>query len=110
MVVFGLMHGESATAPTFPPPGPGAGPPGSGVLKPGCSLQQALESVVPSRGSPSASSNVTSSRPLSLKAGEFVIRGTQSWRNEFAWVIPPGPPSAHGVSWPSLQRSGVMKE
>src|SRR6188472_380165 len=108
------MNGESATAPTRPPPGPGTGPPLFGVFGNCASLQQALASAVELPGSPSASSNVIRRRPSRLNAADPVILGTQVCRNESAATSPPGPPSAQlpGVpspSCPSLHRSGVMK-
>ena len=37
------------------------------------------------------------------------MRGTHSLRNSSALFSPPGLPSTHGSSWPSLHRLGVMK-
>jgi hypothetical protein len=96
------MYGESSTAPVRPPPGPPDSPPGNGEPGPGCSPQQALASLP-------ASSKITASRPPSRKAGEPAIRGTHSARKVLTRARPPGVPSAHEASCPSLHRSGVMK-
>src|SRR4051812_21651003 len=89
-----------------PPPGPGVGPPGDGVFGPVGSLQHAAESA--DEPVASASSNVMTSIPLSLNAGAFVIFGIHARSHASALFNPPGRPSTHGASWPSLQRFGVM--
>ncbi len=76
---------------------------------PGCSPQQA-RGVRARRRLPSASSKVTITSPWSLYAGECRIFGTHFWRNTLALTSPPGLPSTHGESCPSLQRFGVMNE
>ena len=39
-----------------------------------------------------------------------MMTGTHRARNLSAWTRPPSAPSAQGASWPSLHRSGAMKE
>ena len=39
-----------------------------------------------------------------------MIVGTHWDKNASAWTSPPGAPVTHGASWPSLHRSGAMKE
>src|SRR3954452_6539176 len=77
--------------------------PGSGELGPACSPQHDSDDWL------SDSSEVMTSRPSFLNAGDDVMRGTQRRRNASTDFSPPGRPSAHGSSCPSLQRSGVMK-
>src|SRR5437867_8664822 len=101
------MNGDSATAPTRPPPRPGIGPPLFGVLGNCASLQHALASALVSDAS--ASSNVISSRPSFLNAAEPVMRGTHSRSHASALTRPPGSPFLQGESCPSWQRFGVMK-
>ena len=62
----GRINGDSATAPTRPPPRPGVGPPLFGVFGNCAWLQQALASAV--APSASASSKVISSSPSRLNA------------------------------------------
>src|SRR3954454_20966784 len=84
--------------------------PGIGSLGPGCSPQQALESLVGS-----ASSVVMISSPSCWYAGDFTMRGTHTERK---WSIDVSPPALlpvasgplQGASCPSLQRLGVMNE
>ena len=61
-----------------------------------------------SGSSVSASSKVTTSRPSCWYAGEARIFGIQVLSHSSAVTRPPGRPSTHGLSWPSLQRFGVM--
>src|SRR3954465_8280278 len=48
--------------------------------------------------------------PLSAYAGDARMRGTHVCRNLSSPANPPGPPSAHVASCPSLHRSGVTNE
>src|SRR3954454_10286310 len=99
----GLTNCDSRTAPVRPPPLPGVGPPLYGVLGPEGSVQQSSAPL-------SDSSKVTTSSPSFLNAGDPVIRGTQVWRNWSELTSPPGSfIPLQGSSWPSWQRSGVMK-
>src|SRR3954464_12019646 len=77
--------------------------PGSGEFGPACSPQHDSDDWL------SAPSDVMTSKPSFLNAGDEVMRGTQTRRNASTDFSPPGLPSAHGSSCPSLQRSGVMK-
>src|SRR3954468_4333311 len=84
--------------------------PGIGSLGPGCSPQQALESLVGS-----ASSVVMISSPSCWYAGDLTMRGTHTERK---WSIDVSPPALlpvasgplQGASCPSLQRLGGNKE
>src|ERR1700722_14077427 len=58
----------------------------------------------------SASSKVITSMPPVLYAGDARIFGTHVARNLSAETSPPGRPSLQGMSWPSSQTFGVMKE
>src|SRR5437868_4055496 len=90
------------TAPTLPPPLPGAGPAAFGVFA-DVSLQQESLSLEPS-------SKVTISIPSSLKPFELRIAGTHFCRKTLIDSSPPGSlEPLHGASWPSWQRFGVMK-
>src|SRR6478735_4604294 len=96
-----------STAPTRPPPGPWTVPPGFGVFGPACWLQHAEASEY--MPLVSASSKVTTSSPSAI-AGELRITGTYLRSHASALTSPPGCPSTHGSSWPSLHRFGVMNE
>src|SRR5215472_8564243 len=100
LVVAGLMYREIKSAPILPPPGPIT--PGSCPIEPGGSWQQ-LEL------SSSDSSNVMISNPSLRNAGEETILGTHVCNQRSAETSPPGRPSLHGESCPSLQTFGVMK-
>src|SRR4051812_49426871 len=97
------MKRESSTVPVRPPPLPWVRPPLFGVFGPIGSWQQSSAPL-------SDSSKVTITRPPSAYAGDLVILGIQVFRKSFALWRPPGLPSTHGSSCPSLHRSGVMKE
>src|SRR5258705_13198638 len=90
-------------APTRPPPGPLS--PGFGAFGDGGVWQHTVES--PFEPNP-ASSNVMTSMPPALYAGDARIFGTHDFRNASADTSPPGRPSLHGASWPSSQTLGVM--
>src|SRR6478736_5630045 len=92
------------SAPTRPPPGPLS--PGFAAFGDFGVWQHAVES--PCAPPNSASSNVTINMPPALYAGDARIFGAHFWRNASADFRPPGRPSLHGSSWPSLQTFGVM--
>jgi hypothetical protein len=104
----GCTKGDTTTAPMRPPPGPGTRPPGLCELGPGRSPQQADESPAPALDS--ASSNVTTSSPSRPNAGEARIFGIHSASHASALASPPGRPSTHGASWPSLHRLGTITD
>ena len=61
-----------------------------------------------SAGGVTSPAKATISRPSALYAGEARIFGTHVARNASAAASPPGVPSMHGDSVPSLQRLGAM--
>src|SRR5260221_11878806 len=98
------MKGETSTAPILPPPGPGGSRLALVTFGGVAFVQHAVASAVAPGGS--ASSKVTISRPSFLNAGDARIFGTHVWSHALAEVSPPGLPSGHLASWPSLQRLG----
>src|SRR3954453_17816568 len=98
------MNGDSRTAPTRPPPGPTT--PGSGEPGPGISSQHDSASEL------AASSKTISSSPFRWEGGGPVISGTHVSKNASMSASADAPLGwlAHGKSWPSLHRFGVMNE
>ena len=92
--VPGEMYGEISSAPTSPPPGPTMPALFGGCVLAACSWQQAVASDC----GLSDSSAVMISSPCFLKAGDWRIRGAQTFRKALTDFRPPGRPSSQPVS------------